>query len=540
MTPAASRRVLSVPRLLWGVGLLLIGVGLAVLYFRQSRIALFNSDGGAMVLQAWTMSHGNPLLRGWWIADVSFYTTELPEYMLVEVFRGVRPEVVHICGGVTYALTVLLAALAARGGNKGRAGIVRALVAGGIMLAPGIFGGTQVFLENPDHAGTAVPVLLLLLLLDRAPERWYVPAAACVLLAWIQVADKLVLAVATVPIAAVALVRLGLLAKRRRSRADLGYEALLAVAAVASVPLGAAAELVMRSLGGYQMRALPPLLASGSRILANVDVLGQTILTLFGANGQGTGYGYLEPITLFHMIGLVMAIAAFAVGAVTFFSGRQDRVTQIVVVGAAALLVAGIFTTELPSLANAHEFAILLPFGAVLAGRVLPPLLPAGWDRAGWRPGRVLLPVLGLWLACSLTALCYAGTLAPPTPTNEALANWLVSHGLREGLAGYWEAASTTVDSGGKVLVAPVNLNGRTVQEWESSAAWYNPGTHWANFIVASTATTRPRVALSVSVERRIFGTPAREYHVAGWVVMVYRYNLLPKLNGRSFPSATG
>jgi hypothetical protein len=531
--------VLSVARLLWGAGLLLIGAGLAVLYFRQSRIAPFNSDGGAIVLQAWTMLHGNPLLRGWWIADVSFYTTELPEYMLVEVFRGVRPEVVQICGAVTYTLAVLLAALAARGGNKGRAGIVRALVAGGIMLAPGIFGATQVFLENPDHAGTAVPVLLLLLLLDRAPERWWVPAAACVLLAWIQVADELTLAAATVPVAAVAVVRLGLRAKRRRSRADLGDEALLAAAA-ASVPLDSAAQLVMRQLGGYQMRPLPPLLASGSRIPANVHVLGQTILILFGANGQGAGHRYLEPITLFHVIGLAMAIAAFAVGAATFFSGRQDRVTQIVVVGTAVLLAAGIFTTELPSLANAHEVAILLPLGAVLAGRVLPPLLPAGWDRAGWRPGRVLLPALGLWLACSLTALCYAATLTPLTPTNQTLATWLVSHGLREGLAGYWEAASTTVDSGGKVLVAPLNLNGRTVQEWESSADWYDPGTHWANFVVASTASTGSRVGLSVSVERRIFGTPAREYHVAGWVVMVYRYNLLPKLNGRSFPSATG
>ncbi len=33
------------------------------------------------------------------------------------------------------------------------------------LLAPGIFGGTQVFLEYPDHAGTAVPIFVLLLLL---------------------------------------------------------------------------------------------------------------------------------------------------------------------------------------------------------------------------------------------------------------------------------------------------------------------------------------------------------------------------------------
>ena len=174
--PAAaggSRRLRGrLPLLLWAGGLLLVGIGLFTLYVRQSRIAPFNSDGAAAILQAQAMLHGNPLLRGWWTSDVSFYTTELPEYMLVELFRGVRPEVVHIAGALGYTLAVLLAALLARGSARGRAGIIRALLAAGIMLAPSIIGGTEVFLENPDHAGTAVPILALLLLLDRAPERW--------------------------------------------------------------------------------------------------------------------------------------------------------------------------------------------------------------------------------------------------------------------------------------------------------------------------------------------------------------------------------
>jgi hypothetical protein len=41
---------------------------------------------------------------------VSFYTTELPEYLLVEVFRGMRSDVVRICAALTYTLLVVLAA----------------------------------------------------------------------------------------------------------------------------------------------------------------------------------------------------------------------------------------------------------------------------------------------------------------------------------------------------------------------------------------------------------------------------------------------
>ncbi|MDX6421626.1 MAG: hypothetical protein QOG28_6246, partial [Trebonia sp.] len=191
--------------------------GLFLLYLCQSRAAPFNSDGAANVLQGQAIVTGNPLLRGWWTSDVSFYTTELPEYALVTAVRGLSPDVVHLCGALTYTLTVLLAALVARGG---RAGWFRAGIAAAIMLAPSILGGTEVYLEYPDHAGTAVPVLLLFLILDQAGGRvgdpaggrgigrLLVPGAACVLLALAQVGDELTLVAATVPLAAVCALRL--------------------------------------------------------------------------------------------------------------------------------------------------------------------------------------------------------------------------------------------------------------------------------------------------------------------------------------------
>ena len=43
------------------------------------------------------MLHGNPMLRGWTVTDVSFYTTELPEYMLVEMVRGLQAQTCCTC-----------------------------------------------------------------------------------------------------------------------------------------------------------------------------------------------------------------------------------------------------------------------------------------------------------------------------------------------------------------------------------------------------------------------------------------------------------
>jgi len=70
----------------------LIGIwracGLAALalwaaYARLSQTYPTNSDGAGNALQAWQMLPGNPLLRGWVLSDVSFSTTELPQYMAV-------------------------------------------------------------------------------------------------------------------------------------------------------------------------------------------------------------------------------------------------------------------------------------------------------------------------------------------------------------------------------------------------------------------------------------------------------------------------
>jgi hypothetical protein len=516
-------------RLLWAGGLLLVALGLFTLYFFQSRVGPFNSDGASIIVQAQAMLHGNVLLSGWKTADVSFYTTELPEYMLMVALRGVRPEVVHISAALTYTLTVLLAAFLGRGRATGRAGVARALLAGAIMLAPGITGGTEVFLENPDHAGTAVPILLILLLLDRAPERWYVPAGVCLLLAWVQVADQLTLIAATAPVAAVCGVRLLILAARHRPRREFRYDGLLLAAAVVSVALAELAQAAIRALGGFRQSPLTyGLLAPASQIPSNARNMGRTLLLLFGANEPARSTGGMHRLLAIsadiHLIGLALAAVGLAVAVITFFTIRMDRVTQIVVAATAATVAAGIFGTVVPDLSHAHEVAILLPFGAVLAARMLPPLLPARW-----LPGRVAAIALATWLAAGLAALCIAASSTPVPLTNENVASWLVAHHYTDGLAGYWQSNATTVDTGGKVSVAPITDAASRPWHWESEAVWYEPGHRRANFVIAVDPTVGGG-GISPAAARHAFGRPAHQYKVGHYVVMVYKYNLLTRL----------
>ena len=202
---------------------------LFVCYWRQSLTQPISSDGAANALQAWDMLHGNLLLHGWLLSDVSFYTTELPQYMLIEAVRGLGPEVVNLAAAMTYTLLVLLAGLLAKGDAGGREGLARFLLAAGIVLAPQL-SATSTLLQAPDHTGTAVALLVVWLVIDRARPHWLVPVAVFVMLAWIMAADSIVLLTGIVPIAVAAGARA---ARARAKRAEPDwYELSLAAAAI--------------------------------------------------------------------------------------------------------------------------------------------------------------------------------------------------------------------------------------------------------------------------------------------------------------------
>ena len=183
--PAARRA----QRAGWAAGVAVAAVVLFLCYLRLSDRVPAGSDGGSIALQAWDMLHGNVLLRHWTVLDVSFYPAELVQYALIEAVRGLGPEVVHIAGAMTYTLILLLAAWLAKGRATGREGLIRALVAAVVMLAPAP-GMSPTLLMGPDHFGSAVPVLLAWLTVDLLPgrqagrPRWYVPPAVAILLAW--------------------------------------------------------------------------------------------------------------------------------------------------------------------------------------------------------------------------------------------------------------------------------------------------------------------------------------------------------------------
>jgi hypothetical protein len=502
----------------WVGAYVLAGVALFFCYRRLSGTQPVTSDGAANALQAWDMLHGNPLLRGWTLSDVSFYTTELPEYMGVELIRGLGPDAVHVAAALTYTLLVLLTGLLAKGRAKGREGLVRVLIASGIMIAPQLWPGTFILLLSPDHTGTQVPLLLAWLVLDRAPRRWYVPVIISVMLAWVQVSDGITLITATVPLVLVCLLRAGVGLMRRKPPTSLWYEVSLAAAAVASVGVASLAARVIARLGGYSVRPLIFQFAKLGAIPAQLRTTAHGVLALYGASLSGLHPGVAAAFAVVHLIGLALAGWAFGLALWRFFR-LDDLLVQVLTVAIIINLGAFAFSTLPGAAYSIRQIAAVLPLGAVLAGR----LLAAKVVRLR------LAPALGVVLACYLAALGY-GITQPAAPAQaQDLANWLVIHHLNTGLGGV-EGNVTTLDTGGRaqLLVTSFGWSGAVPDAYESKASWYDQRLHYADFVV----TTEVSGAYSVPYRQVVadFGPPVRIYHFGDYAIMIWRKNLLADL----------
>jgi hypothetical protein len=543
--------------------------GLFWCYLLQSRTQGADSDSAGQVLQGWDMMHGNPLLRSWVTSDVSFYTFEVPLDGLVAAVAGLRTDVIHIAAAIEYALLVLFAALVAAGAGRDRQGgtreaWIRALVAAGIMIAPGTWVGSGVLLEAPDHTAIGVPVLITLLVVDRLVPRRWLPAAATllltfVLLVWAQLDDLVGTLSAAVPLAlvcggsaaafasAAGFRRLWGQGRGRRARPAAGpepdpaggvgnspaYNAALALLAAASFGV---TELLVKGIlhaGGFYLRAIP----AGSQIShwatvdAQVHALAENLLILFGANF----WGLPQPQAAFAYLHLVCAALALVGLVVSVLHWRTaDRVTRALVIGVIIMLAAGAVSPLMIPVGGTHEIAIVLPLGAVLGGRVVGPWLAARAGsgqaaRAGWAGRRtrataaVALAAAGLGL---VSCLGYAAAQPARPPHDAAIADWLLAHHLTSGLSGYWNANVTTLITGGEVHLTPVTSGGKYGYLWESKQSWFDPHVSYANFILA---TTQQQGGQDVPLTDVLawYGKPAQSYQVGQYTVLVYNRNVL-------------
>ena len=517
------------------------GLVLLVVYVRLSMTYGLNSDSANILLMGNDLLHGNLLLHSWFMSDVSFYPTELVQYALLVAVFGLHAQTAHIAAGMTYTLVFLLAVALARAGTTGRLALIRTLIVAGIMLAPSFGLGVFAMDLSVGHIGTAVPLLVCWLLLDRVgpvgagqagarsagrisvKARWWVPAVTALLLGWVTMADPIVLVVGLLPLGSAAIV----LSVRVIYRAEgswlarIGaawYPLSLIAAAGAAYELSGLAFRLVHNAGGYSVNALPFTITPLSSLHNNMPAAWK-VLEIFGANFAGLS-GVQLLLAFLHLASIAVVLTAMLIAGLRYFRiSLIDQVLGIAIVVNVALYM----LTNAAGLA-AHEVAIIVPFGAVLAGRMLP-LLRFG------RRAAVTSAIAGAAILAGYAAGLGWELAQPAQPMqNTQLATWLEQHHLSYGLSGYWTSSSVTIDSDGKVAVRALIKNQMRRDLWMADEEWYDPAEHYANFIVLDSQPGYFTYWEPTVLIKKYFGTPDRVYHDGPYTIEVWNHNLVPEI----------
>jgi hypothetical protein len=514
----------------WTVG----GLALFAFLLRISFSLPLDSDGANNALQGWAMLHGNFLLHGFIIGDATYYTLELPLFMITEAFFGLHGVTVHLVAALTYLIVAAVAVAVAVTGSGGRARVARCGVVIAVLAAPLLTpAGVGIVLEKPDHTGTSAILLVCLLLIDRAAGRLFMPVLLCAILCAGQIGDATVLYVGVPTVLVVAAYR------ALAARKVLTGDAAIVVAAAVSVPLASAIRALMLHFGAYQMVAPRSGISPRSLWQQHAMQTLRDIRVLFGT--------YPSPHSTPGVLGAAfggacMVAAAFGFAKVIWRWRTATRAEQMlcaaVVINIAVYIVS---TLPSPAPSGAREIVAVVPCGAILAARACVPGRMVGAVRA-W----VATAAAGI---VALLPLAVASTLPPTAPAIAPVAAWLEAHGLRYGIAGYWEASALTVQSGNAVQVRAINpppAGGKNlvIAEWETDSSWYSPSQHAATFVIADISAPHGQISaakferylarhdrLPAAVFEGYLGRPVAVHRVAGVFILIYQQNLLTQID---------
>lgn len=513
------------PRWLLLLSLCIAFVLMSIAYWRISMTEGRTSDHASILLIADEALRGNPLLRGYTMCTVNYYTTELPFYLAGVAALGMHPRLMHLVPGIVYALVVLagvfLAGSAAPPGSVRYRRMALAFILIGlptVSIAPHA-------LVGPQHVAGYFLILLWLRGWDRfAVERLRASSfvGLTLLLTVTVFGDRFLLWIVILPAAAVALYRM-FFAAPETARTDR----MLLLSCVIAVVVSRALDSLVIALGGFETPGMRASFTTFEELPAHIWRTLDGLLRNFGAFffGMPVGPGILAPLANLLPFGSVMFLywrnlrqwwTRDRDGSLT--APTMDRVNALLT----AVLTINLLAYAFSDIAVPGTWRYVTPFflfSCVLAARTAPADL-----LENRRYERLRIGLAALYL------LFFIGNLRHPygpQPT-DSLQEWLQARGLRYGYGSYWQSHIVTVKSRGAVTVRAVvaGPDGRLGPHlWMSKRDWYR-GTP-ATFLVFDKQEF-DRVSLLSGT--KTFGPPTETHQVGDHTVLIWDRDITPLL----------
>jgi hypothetical protein len=503
---------------------------IALFYFEGVHAYPGNADRATIVLQGQAMAQGHLLLHGWTLPVDSFWTLDSVLFALLTPLFGATATNMYVGPAVFVALLVLVGVITVNEGS-GPGSRASTLAGAGVVVVllalPAHFLAYFLFGQGV-HIGTTLFAVLAFVCLKRSRFglSWVV---AVVLLAIGFLGDPLMIAYGIVPLLLAGAVAM---ARTRSWRGGLPQIS----AAAAGIVAGEVTRRIVVAAGGYVSGATIPI-ASAHQMVRNVGSVFLYAAELTGVTSRhrGTG-GVPQPLAALHALGALLiaacvlaTLARLVAGAIRGpdrsdrpRSGEPDawwRLDDMLVIGTLGPAATYVGLALDSSVQTARYLVPSVILASLLSGRVVARLWPRLHATAARRPVAIVAVVIALCF-CAGAGLMVDQT--QPAQPSRALSAWLESHDLHNGIGDYWAASLTTVESGGQVVVRPVQFdqssNTMVAYPTNSAAGWYAEQrfdflvydlTYWGGVDLGSATSA--------------FGQPEHTYTVAGYVVLVWR-----------------
>jgi hypothetical protein len=513
---------------------LVSAAGLALLTALSQHAVPNNSDSSTVVLEGYAMVHGNPLLHNWSLSLDSFWTVDAPFYALGYVLVGLRPILVNFIPALLGVLVIVLGAVIARDGVRGRAAVVATSVVAIFLLLPS-HALAYFLLQGPWHIGTALWCLLAFWGLRSGRFGWGW-GVAVVLLAAGLLGDIQALVLGVLPIVGAGLIAIA------RTRAWRSGAAPIS-AAFAGIGLAEGIREIALRIGTFTFNESHHT-AKAAQVTSNIGHLLRWGEALLGID-RGPYGGVHVPLVLelVHLIAAVCILACLVVAAVQLLHGavlgknrgdaggavwRLDDLLVLGIVGDGAVFEA---LTLSNNILYARYLTVGVIFSIILAARLLgraSTALPSGLpSRTAAAAAVVLAASFGSEVALELNAP------VPAQPVT-ALDNFLLAHNLRAGVGDYWAASVVSVQSRGEIQIHPVvaNLHKIIVPDGrQATASWYEKKDF--QFLVYQNA---PYGRVDAATVAGTFGTPENTFVIGTYHVAVWGHPIT--VTGPAFPSS--
>src|SRR6202165_5933786 len=313
------------------LGAAAMAAGAALLFAlceRLSAMAPLTSDSANAVLQGQAIAGGNVLLHGWTLSRASFLATDLPFYAVMVALAGAPPTAPHDAGAAIFTLLVLFACLLARSRAHGREALARMAIPLLLLVAAASGAALHLVLLGPFHVGTALLLVLALIVVDRAADRMLGIAAVWAVLTLGVLSDMLAIFVGVVPLSIVCGSRL--IARRSLK----GRDATLLLAALLAVPSAVVLTWAVHGLGGFATLPLQGEFVRMQDLPRNLTLTTKGTLLVFGVEFFAQPLSAAPRATIVRLAGLAWVAAIWWRTVRSFRADeRGDVVTQTLAAG---------------------------------------------------------------------------------------------------------------------------------------------------------------------------------------------------------------